>query len=99
LGHHGERLVVVDPARKPDGAGITVVGDDAQAIYSFRSATVRNILDFPNCFVPPAEVVRLEQNYRSTQPILKACNHIIASAGESFAKALFTTRTGGRSSP
>jgi UvrD/REP helicase N-terminal domain len=51
---------------KPDGAGITVVGDDAQAIYSFRSATVRNILDFPSRFDPPAEVVRLEQNYRST---------------------------------
>ena len=81
---------------KPDGAGITVVGDDAQAIYSFRSATVRNILDFPSRFDPPAEVVRLEQNYRSTQPILKACNRIIARAGESFAKDLFTTRPGGR---
>jgi DNA helicase-2/ATP-dependent DNA helicase PcrA len=81
---------------KPDGAGITVVGDDAQAIYSFRSATVRNILDFPNRFDPPAEVVRLEQNYRSTQPILEACNRIIAKAGESFTKTLFTTRTDGR---
>ena len=81
---------------KPDGAGVTVVGDDAQAIYSFRSATVRNILDFPSRFDPPAEVVRLEQNYRSTQPILEACNRIIAKAGESFTKTLFTTRTDGR---
>jgi ATP-dependent DNA helicase UvrD/PcrA len=80
---------------KPDGAGITVVGDDAQAIYSFRSATVRNILDFPNRFVPPAEVVRLEQNYRSTQPILEACNRIIPRADERFAKNLFTVRPGG----
>ena len=83
---------------KPDGAGVTVVGDDAQAIYSFRSATVRNILDFPTRFSPPAELVRLEQNYRSTQPILDACacNRIIARAGESFAKTLFATRTNGR---
>ena len=81
---------------KPDGVGITVVGDDAQAIYSFRSATVRNILDFPNRFVPPAEVVRLEQNYRSTQPILEACNRIIARADERFTKNLFTVRPGGR---
>ena len=81
---------------KPDGAGVTVVGDDAQSIYSFRSATVRNILDFPSRFDPRAEVVRLEQNYRSTQPILEACNRIIAKAGESFTKTLFTTRTDGR---
>jgi DNA helicase-2/ATP-dependent DNA helicase PcrA len=81
---------------KPDGAGVTVVGDDAQAIYSFRSATVRNILDFPSRFDPPAEVVRLEQNYRSSQHILEACNRIIAHTGESFTKTLFTTRTDGR---
>jgi ATP-dependent exoDNAse (exonuclease V) beta subunit len=55
---------------KPDGRGVTVVGDDAQSIYSFRAATVRNILDFPKLFSPPATVVTLEQNYRSTQPIL-----------------------------
>jgi DNA helicase-2/ATP-dependent DNA helicase PcrA len=81
---------------KPDGAGVTVVGDDAQAIYSFRSATVRNILDFPRRFDPPAEVVRLERNYRSTQPILEACNRIIPRADERFAKNLFTIRPGGR---
>src|SRR5262249_49707866 len=58
---------------KPDGRGLTVVGDDAQSIYSFRGATVRNILNFPNQYTPPAEVVSLEQNYRSTEPIIDAC--------------------------
>jgi UvrD/REP helicase N-terminal domain len=48
-------------ALKPDERGLTVVGDDAQSIYSFRAATVRNILDFPNLFNPPADVVTLEQ--------------------------------------
>ena len=55
-------------ALKPDGKGLTVVGDDAQAIYSFRAATVRNILDFPESFTPPADVITLDRNYRSTQP-------------------------------
>ena len=59
---------------RPEGRGLAVVGDDAQSIYSFRAATVRNILDFPNQFTPPAHVVTLQQNYRSTEPILKACN-------------------------
>jgi hypothetical protein len=54
---------------KPDGRGLTVVGDDAQSIYSFRAARVRNILDFPSSFTPRAEVVTLEQNYRSTQAV------------------------------
>ena len=60
-----------DPLRgcRPDGSGLTVVGDDAQSIYAFRAATVRNILDFPEQY-PGATVVTLEQNYRSTQPIL-----------------------------
>jgi DNA helicase-2/ATP-dependent DNA helicase PcrA len=52
---------------KPDGYGLTVVGDDAQAIYGFRAANVRNILDFPTLFNPPATLVTLEPNYRSTQ--------------------------------
>src|SRR6266404_801379 len=57
-------------ALKPNGRGLTVVGDDAQSIYSFRAATVRNILDFPDHFSPKAEVLTLERNYRSTQPVL-----------------------------
>ncbi len=55
-------------ALKPDGAGLTVVGDDAQSIYSFRAATVRNILDFPGQFSPAAAIITLDRNYRSTQP-------------------------------
>src|SRR5215468_11440293 len=55
---------------KPTGRGLMVVGDDAQSIYSFRAATVRNILGFPNEFEPQARIITLEQNYRSTQPIL-----------------------------
>src|SRR2546428_7311350 len=77
---------------KPDGHGLTVVGDDAQSIYSFRAATVRNILDFPHQFTPPAHVITLEQNYRSTQPILDAANAVIALAPEGFRKRLFSTR-------
>jgi DNA helicase II / ATP-dependent DNA helicase PcrA len=77
---------------KPDGAGVTVVGDDAQSIYAFRAATVRNILDFPTQFSPPARVVTLEQNYRSTQPVLDAANAVIAYAAERFTKNLFSTR-------
>jgi DNA helicase-2/ATP-dependent DNA helicase PcrA len=76
----------------PDGAGLTVVGDDAQAIYSFRAATVRNILDFPARCRPPATVVLLEQSYRSTPPILAAANAVIARARERFAKELFSRR-------
>src|SRR5690242_12606863 len=71
-------------ALRPDGSGLTVVGDDAQSIYSFRAATVRNILDFPHHFSPPATVIALERNYRSTQPILDAANAVIARAGERF---------------
>jgi DNA helicase-2/ATP-dependent DNA helicase PcrA len=77
---------------KPDGRGMTVVGDDAQAIYSFRGATVRNILEFPRQFDPPATVVTLAQNYRSTQPILDASNAVIGLAAERFSKNLFSTR-------
>src|SRR5689334_7674425 len=73
---------------------ITVVGDDAQSIYSFRGANFRNILDFPKQF-PGATVVALEQNYRSTQPILNVTNTLISRAAERFTKNLFTVRTGG----
>src|SRR6267142_2045516 len=71
---------------------VTVVGDDAQAIYAFRGATVRNILDFPNRFDPPASVIKLEQNYRSVQPILDASNAVIGLAAASFRKNLFSER-------
>ncbi|MBM4192972.1 MAG: ATP-dependent helicase [Gemmatimonadetes bacterium] len=73
---------------------ITVVGDDAQSIYGFRGATVRNILDFPRNF-PGTTLVTLEENYRSTQPILDVSNTLISRAEERFTKNLYTRRTGG----
>jgi len=77
---------------KPTGLGLTVVGDDAQSIYSFRAAEVQNILSFPKHFEPPARVVTLERNYRSTQPILDASNAVIALAPERFTKNLWTDK-------
>jgi DNA helicase II / ATP-dependent DNA helicase PcrA len=79
-------------ALKKDGRGVTVVGDDAQSIYSFRAATVRNILAFPGHFVPKAKVVTLERNYRSTQPILRASNAVIDMAERGYTKRLFSKR-------
>jgi DNA helicase-2/ATP-dependent DNA helicase PcrA len=79
-------------ALKPDGKGLTVVGDDAQSIYGFRAATVRNILDFPKQFNPPAAIVTLDRNYRSTAPILDAANAVIALAKERFTKNLWSDR-------
>ncbi len=76
----------------PTGQGLTVVGDDAQSIYSFRAATVHNIHDFPQTF-PGAAVLKLEQNYRSVQPILDATNAVIAQCGHRYNKDLFSTRT------
>lgn len=73
---------------------ITVVGDDAQSIYSFRAATVRNILDFPEQF-PGSTVVTLERNYRSSAPILSLANAVIAGAGEGHRKQLWTPDPGG----
>jgi DNA helicase-2/ATP-dependent DNA helicase PcrA len=72
-----------------------VVGDDAQSIYSFRAATVRNILDFPGQFSPPANIITLDRNYRSTQTILGAANGVIGLASERFSKNLWTDRTSG----
>jgi len=82
-------------ALKPGGHGLTVVGDDAQSIYSFRAATVRNILDFPIQFSPPASIITLDRNYRSTQVILAAANGVIDLARERFTKNLWTDRTSG----
>ncbi|KQM32729.1 ATP-dependent DNA helicase [Rhizobium sp. Leaf68] len=79
-------------ALKPGGRGLTVVGDDAQSIYSFRAATVRNILDFPSSFTPAADIITLDRNYRSTQPILAAANSVIELARERFTKNLWTER-------
>jgi DNA helicase-2/ATP-dependent DNA helicase PcrA len=75
----------------PDGKGLTVVGDDAQSIYSFRAATVHNILDFPGTY-PGAHVLKLEQNYRSVQPILDATNRVIAQSPRRYSKDLFSLR-------
>ncbi len=73
---------------------LMVVGDDAQAIYAFRAASVRNILDFPIQF-PGARRITLEQNYRSTRPILDVSNAVIAQARERFPKNLWPVRSGG----
>ena len=75
-------------ALKPDGSGITVVGDDAQSIYSFRAAEVENILGFPAQYSPPARVITLEQNYRSTQAILDSANRLIADGERQYQKSL-----------
>jgi len=81
-------------AIKPDGDGVTVVGDDAQSIYSFRAAEVENILNFPDQFIPAARIVTLEENYRSIQPILDAANCVIAESGRQYKKNLFSKKSG-----
>ena len=80
-------------ALKPDGRGLTVVGDDAQSIYGFRAAEVRNILDFAAQFGPASKVIALERNYRSTQAILDASNAVIGLATERHRKTLWTEAT------
>lgn len=79
-------------ALKPDGAGLCVVGDDAQAIYSFRGATVENILEYPQRFSPPATVIALERNYRSVQPILDAANLLMSDSARQYRKTLKSDR-------
>jgi DNA helicase-2/ATP-dependent DNA helicase PcrA len=84
-------------ALRPDGSGVTVVGDDAQAIYSFRAAAVENILNFPDRYTPRAEIITLAQNYRSTQGVLDASNALMAEAPKQFRKHLLAARgAGGR---
>lgn len=76
------------------GARITAVGDDAQSIYSFRAANVRNMLDFPKQF-PGTIIVTLDHNYRSVTPILTTTNALIAQAKERYSKELWSTRGDG----
>ncbi|MFN2368435.1 MAG: ATP-dependent helicase [Desulfurivibrionaceae bacterium] len=73
---------------------VMVVGDDSQSIYSFRGADFRNIMDFPKVF-PGTRVVRLEENYRSSQAILSLTNAIIDKAEEKYTKKLFSNIEGG----
>jgi len=85
-------LEAMRPTETP--RNLSVVGDDAQAIYGFRAATVRNILEFPTRF-PGAAVVKLERNYRSTTPILELSNAVIARSPQRHEKSLWTERTDG----
>ena len=82
-------------ALSPRGNGVTAVGDDAQAIYAFRGASVEHILGFPARYQPAARVLKLEQNYRSTPAILAASNAVMALATEGFAKQLWSVRPPG----
>ena len=77
-----------------DHANIMVVGDDAQSIYSFRGANFKNIIDFPKIF-KNTKIITLEENYRSTQPILNLTNAVIAQAKEKFEKHLYTKKKEG----
>lgn len=77
-----------------DHRNVMVVGDDSQSIYSFRGANYRNMLDFPSIF-PETKIIKLEQNYRSTQPILALTNALMDQADEKYTKCLFTERGGG----
>lgn len=83
-------------ALKPDGAGVTAVGDDAQAIYSFRGACVRNMLAFPDQFSAPVTVLRLTRNYRSQPAVLALGNTLMSEATEGFKKELYSERPAGR---
>ena len=73
---------------------VMVVGDDSQSIYAFRGATFRNIMEFPELF-PGTKIYKLEENYRSTQPILQLANSIIEGAPEKYSKTLFTRKLEG----
>lgn len=73
---------------------VMAVGDDAQGIYSFRGANFRNIMDFPRLF-PGTRILAIEENYRSTAPILEVANEVIERAAERYPKRLFTRRADG----
>ncbi len=89
------RIVRLLASQEYGGHGnIMAVGDDAQSIYAFRGANVQNILDFPK-FFPNTSIIRLEENYRSTQPVLDVANILLANAQQAYEKKLFTSREGG----
>lgn len=73
---------------------IMVVGDDSQSIYAFRGAEIENILSFPEKY-PDTTIIRLEENYRSVQPVLNLANAIIDNAAYKYTKTLFSRRKGG----
>jgi len=77
-----------------DKKNIMVVGDDSQSIYGFRGAKIKNMLEFPDTF-PGTQIIRLEENYRSNQPILDLTNTVIDQVSEKFSKTLFTRKKGG----
>jgi len=80
---------------RPSGKGLTVVGDDAQSIYGFRAAEIENILQFPDTFTPSAQVISLEENYRSCQPILDLSNALLAESPRAYRKNLFSEKKDG----
>ncbi len=82
------------PLQQVATGNIMIVGDDAQSIYAFRGADVKNILKFPEMFANTT-CIQLEENYRSTQPILDLSNGVLAKAKEGFRKKLFTSKQGG----
>ncbi|MBQ7617866.1 MAG: ATP-dependent helicase, partial [Desulfovibrio sp.] len=86
--------LLADQKNPESSSQIMAVGDEAQSIYSFRGANVRNILDFPKYF-PKARIIRLEENYRSTQAVLDVANTLLQNATESFDKKLYTRQEGG----
>lgn len=88
------RLLASSGAGDASGGNVMAVGDDAQSIYAFRGADVRNIREFPKLF-PGTRIIKLEENYRSTQPVLDVANALLAGAEDAFRKNLFTRREGG----